>query len=130
MKDSAQPIPGPEAGALGQIGALDEHGNLRIEGTVSGPVCHSGSITVGPHGSVFGKISAPTITIAGEVQGDLHAEALIRVETTGRVRGDLHAPRIAIDTGGRVKGRFVMRSHQEAAQELGETAVNRLLSRG
>ena len=101
---------------------------LRIDGDSEGSVRYSGTVVVGPNGSVKGDIHATVIVVEGEVTGDLCAATSLRIGASARVVGDLQAPRVGVARGARLRGRISMRRGLEAATDLDETAVDRVLT--
>ena len=55
----------------------------RIRGRISG----DGDLVI--EGNVEGDIDVGTVTVRGEVDGDIRARGAVRVESGGRVRGDV-----------------------------------------
>ena len=77
----------------------------RIEGTIN---LKTNSVTIGKGGRVKADVNAKTITIEGEMQGDLVAEECIVVKQSGHVQGNLVAPRVILEDGARFKGSIDM----------------------
>lgn len=55
----------------------------RIRGRISG----DGDLVI--EGNVEGDIDVSSVTVRGEVEGDIRARGAVRVEAGGRVRGDV-----------------------------------------
>ncbi len=53
---------------------------------------------------VRGNLSGTSITVAGQVQGDVRGTESVIIEAGARVIGDLFAPRIGVALGALVKG--------------------------
>lgn len=49
-------------------------------------------------------VEAETVSVAGEIVGDVRAGRLVEVHAGGRVRGDITAPEVNVDQGGEVAG--------------------------
>jgi cytoskeletal protein CcmA (bactofilin family) len=101
---------------------------LRIDGRCEGPIHHTATVTIGPHGAVAGAICAAVILVEGEISGNLTATKLLRVAASAKVVGDLCAPRIAVARGARLRGRITMRQGLKPPSDLDESAVDSLLS--
>lgn len=86
------------------IGNVTGSGDVEIRGRVQGSIELNGRVLVSDHGIVQGGIEAMTITVAGEVRGDLIAEDGVFVRASGQVTGNIAAPRVAIEAGARVLG--------------------------
>jgi cytoskeletal protein CcmA (bactofilin family) len=89
------------------IGNLGGKGDIEIRGTVQGDVRISGRVSVARGGSVLGSIEALQIAVSGTVRGDLSAGDTIVIEASGDVEGNLQGPRVAMETGARVRGMVV-----------------------
>jgi len=112
---SAPPAPAPSAASRGR--AANIGGSLFIKGEVSG----SEDLTVEGHiegkidlkdhhlaiaqsGRVSAEIHAKTVTVHGEVTGNVHADEKVEIAEGGRLVGDLCAPRVAISDGAQFRG--------------------------
>lgn len=83
--------------------------DLVIEGRVEGKVeLKQQSVTVGQSGRVKADVFARTITVEGEVKGNLVADEQITVRRTGQVQGNLTAPRVSLEDGAKFKGSIDM----------------------
>lgn len=63
-----------------------------------------GDILVDKRGHVRACIKAGTLTVKGQVQGDVWARGLVKISKTGRFVGALTAPRLQIEDGAVVEG--------------------------
>jgi len=90
-------------------GDLTGEEDLVIEGRVEGKVdLKQQTVTVGQSGRVKADIFARTITVEGEVRGNLVADEQITVRRTGQVQGNLTAPRVSLEDGAKFKGSIDM----------------------
>ena len=99
--------------ALGQSirieGTLTGNEDLTINGTVTGTVQVNGhALKIGTNGKVEAALYAKSVTVEGQVTGNISADDKIQITPTGSVAGDLRAPRIALDDGAQFKGRVEM----------------------
>jgi len=96
-------------------GDLSGEEDLVIEGRVEGKVdLKQQSVTVGPSGRVKADIFGRTITVEGEVRGNLVADEQITVRRTGQVHGNLTAPRVSLEDGAKFKGSIDMEPKGES----------------
>ncbi len=86
------------------IGNVSGHGDLEIRGKVQGSIELIGRVLIAEGGIVLGNIEAGTITVSGEVRGDLSASDGIVIQASGEVEGNLLAPRVGVEPGARVRG--------------------------
>ncbi|HVB85792.1 MAG TPA: polymer-forming cytoskeletal protein [Candidatus Dormibacteraeota bacterium] len=87
-------------------GEISGNSDLYIEGQATGKIRITGAkVTVGPQGKVQADIEAREIAVNGEVQGNLKADAKMRLGASCNVEGALSAPSIGIDDGARFRGK-------------------------
>ena len=96
---------GPDTSVRGTL-AGDE--DLVIEGRVEGTVNIAADVVIALRGVVEASVEAESITVHGQVFGDLVATRGISVEKTARIQGSLTAPRIVISEGAYVRGSIDM----------------------
>ena len=86
-------------------GKLSGEEDVLILGRVDGRIDFKHhSVTVGKKGRVKANISAKTVSVEGEVHGDVYGEAKIIVRPSGSIEGDLRAPRVNLTDGAKFKG--------------------------
>lgn len=83
--------------------------DLVIQGTVEGTIdLTDHEMTVGETGKVKADIKGKTITINGEVTGDVTGGEKVIISKTGRVRGNIVSPRVMLEDGAVFKGSIDM----------------------
>jgi cytoskeletal protein CcmA (bactofilin family) len=83
--------------------------NLDINGEVKGSIVQSShDVDIGESGKVSANISAKTVKIAGEVEGDIAGSEKVLISKTGRVRGNIVAPRVQLEDGAQFRGSIDM----------------------
>lgn len=98
--------------------------DLVIDGEVHGKVrLSSGRVTVGSAGRVQAEIEAREIVVEGTVQGNLKAAESVRLGPAGRVTGSVLTPRIAIDDGGRLRGKVETTTPGTRSRETSPTTT-------
>lgn len=81
-------------------------GDLVIDGKVEGTIELGGhSLTIGEGAAVTANLVAKTVTISGEVKGNVTGNAAVELRATGIVEGDITAPRFAMEDGAILHGR-------------------------
>ncbi|MDX1382051.1 MAG: polymer-forming cytoskeletal protein [Thermoanaerobaculia bacterium] len=104
---------GPSIALRGDVTGEED---LIIEGRVEGKVLlKKNSVTVGRNGRVKADVFAKTITVEGELEGDLSGHEEVIIRQSGKVRGNIHAPRVTLDSGCRFQGSIDM--EQALAQQ-------------
>ena len=83
--------------------------NLVIDGHIDGTIdLSSHELSVGQSGKVNADITAKTVRIDGEVQGDISGHEKVTISKTGNVRGNIVAPRVTLEDGAKFKGSIDM----------------------
>lgn len=90
-------------------GELNGTEDLSIEGKFEGKVTlRDHQLTVGANGRIKGEIFAKSVTVIGEVDGNIVADDKVEVAATGSMKGDLTAPRVLLADGAQFKGSIDM----------------------
>jgi len=109
--ESGSTIIGPSLSFKGEITGEED---LTVEGQVEGTIdLKKNHVTIGRTGRIKADIYGRSITIEGEVQGNLFGEERIALQQSGRVRGDMRAPAITIEDGAKFEGSIAMDSKDE-----------------
>ena len=83
--------------------------DLIVEGKVAGKITvPAHTVTIGAAGHVKAQVRARSITIEGEVEGDLVAEEEVVIRPSGSVVGNIVSPRVTLESGCRFKGSIDM----------------------
>ena len=99
-------------------GELTGNEDLTIEGKVEGKIdLKEHNLTIGPNGRIEAEVTAQTVLVQGEVNGNVTARERVELADTGRVRGDIVSPRIVIADGARFKGSVDMSGGHEEKTE-------------
>ena len=99
-------IIGPSITIKGDVTGEED---LLIQGRVEGKVdLAQHNVTVGANGRIKANIFGRSVTVEGEVEGDLHAEEQIAIRKSARVHGNVSAPRVTIEDGAMFKGSIEM----------------------
>ena len=86
-------------------GKIEGEGDVRIEGRFEGDVNVQGDLIIEPGAHISGEIRAKTVTIGGEVEGNISAAAQVRLLESGQLIGDLKAPSLTVAAGSRMRGK-------------------------
>ena len=107
-------------------GEISGEEDLIIQGRVEGKIdLKKNNITVDKSGSIKGDIYGKSITIEGEVEGNLFGEKRIVLQPSGVVRGDMRAPAIHLEEGAKFKGNIDMEAWDEKQSTLKEVPLAR-----
>jgi len=97
--------------------------DLVVEGRIAGTVTlPKHKVTVGETGHLKARVVAESITIQGEVEGDLIAEEEVVLRPSGSVVGNIIAPRVSLEKGCRFKGSIDMEQSAKAPKKQTRSA--------
>ncbi len=114
-------IIGPSITIKGDVTGEED---LVIQGRVEGKVdLAQHNVTVGSNGRIKANIFGRSVTVEGEVEGDLHAEEQIAIRKSGKVRGNVSAPRVTIEDGAMFKGAIDMERKAAPKPVVGPTGA-------
>lgn len=85
-------------------GSIDSKGNARIDGKVEGTIRIAGDLVIGQSAVLQANIEAQTISVAGEVRGNVKAKDLLELASSSRLYGDINTKQLKIDQGARFVG--------------------------
>lgn len=103
-------------GSLFIKGEVSGSEDMTVEGRVEGKIhLKDHNITIAQNGRVNAEIHARSVTVHGELTGNVHADEKIEISETGRLTGDLFAPRVAISDGAQFRGSVDMGKSSAAA---------------
>lgn len=102
-------------------GELSGSEDLTIEGKVEGKIdLKDHVLTVGSNGRIKAQVSAKSIVVFGQVNGNLAATEKVDIKENGSVEGDIVSPRVAIADGSHFRGSIDM-------QKKDTSSVDRVL---
>ena len=97
---------GPSIAIKGDVTGEED---LIIEGRIEGKILlKANSVTIGRNGRVKANVYANSITVEGEVEGDLIGKDEVVIRQSGKVKGNVAAPRVVLDSGARFQGSIDM----------------------
>jgi cytoskeletal protein CcmA (bactofilin family) len=78
---------------------------VRIDGTLKGEVVATSVLIVGEEGVVDASVQVGSLVVLGRVVGDVVAEDLVEIKSTGTLDGDISSERLMVEDGGVFRGR-------------------------
>lgn len=106
---------------LSLVGDLETDGTLRLDGTLRGSIRRADVVVLGPAARVEGNIAAREVIVAGAVLGNIDAVERVELQPSALVTGDIETATVLIQEGGAVRGRLVVRAHEERARLMQPT---------
>ncbi|HVR30796.1 MAG TPA: polymer-forming cytoskeletal protein [Thermoanaerobaculia bacterium] len=105
---------GPSIAIKGDVTGEED---LIVEGRIEGKILlKSNSVTIGRNGRVKANVYANSITVEGEVEGDLIGKDEVVIRQSGKVKGNVAAPRVVLDSGARFQGSIDMEPSGQQGQ--------------
>jgi cytoskeletal protein CcmA (bactofilin family) len=125
-REPATPPRGREPATIGPSiwirGDLSGEEDIIVQGRVEGTISlQQNNVTVGKEGRIKANIRARSVTVDGQVDGNLFGEEQVVVRRSARVQGDITTNRVALEDGCKFKGAIDM-SGKRADQEPGTPA--------
>ncbi len=80
-------------------GKLTFEGTVRIDGKFTGEIFTKDNLVIGEGAKVSAEITAGSVTVSGEVAGNVRSTNSIELLRTARVKGNLETPSLMIEKG-------------------------------
>ncbi|MCH5275952.1 MAG: polymer-forming cytoskeletal protein [Lachnospiraceae bacterium] len=93
-------------------GDFSSGGSVRLDGVVEGNVKVGGYLLVGVSGKIHGDVEAASVSIGGEVTGNVEAPEKAELTSTARVIGDIRTGVIVIDEKAIFQGKCDMNQEE------------------
>ncbi len=85
-------------------GEISTESSLRVDGTVKGKIICKNTLTIGETGRVEGEIQAANAIVGGKIQGKIHVNQKLVLESKSSLIGELKASKLIIDEGAVFQG--------------------------
>lgn len=86
-------------------------GGLRIDGEIKGDIStphdHDGTLVIGEHARIDGKLTAPNLLINGTLTGPTISTEFVELQSRARITGNIYYKGIAMHPGAAVDGKLV-----------------------
>ena len=89
-------------------GTVRAKSDVRASGRIVGTLEVEGKTMIAEEGEVEGEIIATNVEIAGQVQGEIHAEERLVLKSTARVDGTIETDRLVVEEGAEFTGECEM----------------------
>ena len=96
MNEEAKTIIGEDVEISGNIKC---ESNIQINGKLNGDLNCGGQAMIGNTSAIKGNMSIETISIMGQVNGNITAKDKIELKSTARLHGDIRAKRLTVEDG-------------------------------
>ncbi len=105
-------------------GSFLSKGNARIDGQIEGTISIVGDLAIGQNAILKANIEAHTISIAGEVHGNIKSKNLLELSSSARVYGDINTGELKIDQGARFIGTSADETNSNGNNVLNPNSVS------
>ena len=85
-------------------GKIEGVGHVRMAGRFKGDVNVDGDLTIDPGAKITGSVRASTVTVGGELEGNIDSASRVELLSTGVLTGDLKAGSLTVASGSRMRG--------------------------
>lgn len=107
-------------------GTYKSENSIRIRGTVQGEIESQRSIMVEASANVTAKVTAASVTIAGQVNGQIFCSGRVEIRPSGRVIGEINAGTLIMQEGAFFEGHLKMGGRgSQSSSSTPETAASR-----
>src|SRR5262249_45310015 len=100
-------------------GNLQFKGGLRIDGHVKGNVTagaeQSATLVISEQARIDGEIHVSHVVVNGSVNGPIHANDFLELQSKAKVTGDIHYKTLEMHLGAAVQGKLLLLAGGEAA---------------
>jgi len=81
------------------VGSLKSASSVQVEGRLGGDLTCAGFAHIGPGAVIRGNISAESVTLSGQVSGNITARERVDLKQAARAVGDIKAKRLVVEDG-------------------------------
>ncbi|MGZ3573580.1 MAG: bactofilin family protein [Gemmatimonadaceae bacterium] len=85
-------------------GKIEGTGHVRMAGRFKGDVNVDGDLTIEPGAKITGSVHAHTVTVGGELEGNIEGASRVELLASGVLNGDLKAGSLTVASGSRMRG--------------------------
>ena len=103
------------SGEITITGKIDGAGHVRLLGRFEGDVHIQGDLTVEAGAKLTGGVRARSVTIGGEIEGNIEGAESVEILSTGILNGDLAAGTLTVASGSRMRGRVEFGWNEESS---------------
>ena len=86
-------------------GKIEGAGHVRLAGRFKGDVHVRGNLAIEPGATLTGGVRANTVTIGGQLEGNIDGATRVELLETGILTGDLSADSLTVAAGSRMRGK-------------------------
>jgi len=80
-------------------GSIKSNKNIQFDGKLNGDMICNGAAVIGQTASIKGNITVDSVTVLGQINGNLTAKDRIELKSAARINGDIKAKRLTVEDG-------------------------------
>jgi cytoskeletal protein CcmA (bactofilin family) len=103
------------AGDVEIVGSVKAAGGMQFDGKLSGDLTCGGSVSIGPTAAVKGNMTVESVTLSGQLDGNIAARDRIELKSTAKVTGDIKSKRLTVEDGVTFTGKVEVNPGTQAA---------------
>jgi cytoskeletal protein CcmA (bactofilin family) len=73
--------------------------DIQIDGKLNGDLACSGNAVIGPSAVIKGTVAVDSISVRGQVHGNVTAKDRIELKSTAKINGDIKSKRLTVEDG-------------------------------
>lgn len=89
-------------------GTLHSDSDITIDGKLTGEIKTRGNVVIGPNALIKADITADSVSVAGQLKGNIDAVGETSIANTGKVQGNIVTNLLSVASGGVFLGRSSM----------------------
>jgi len=91
---------------------LNVKGTLRVDGRIDGKL-NAECLILGETAVVKSEVTAQKIIVGGKIEGNLRAQEILEIKSTGKVLGDIFTNKFSVTEGGELNGKIEMKKDEK-----------------
>ncbi|MFH1263268.1 MAG: polymer-forming cytoskeletal protein [Pseudomonadota bacterium] len=104
-------------------GKLTFEGTVRIDGKFKGEIYSDANLVIGESGKVEANINVGSISISGDVKGNITARTKVEIHPPAVVHGNIQTPSLIIEEGSLFEGNCLMEKTASTTKKVRTEAV-------
>jgi len=81
------------------VGSIKSASSIQIDGKLSGDLTCSGNAIIGASAHIKGNLSVDSVTVHGQINGNINAKDRIELKSTANLNGDIRGKRLSVEDG-------------------------------
>jgi len=81
------------------VGSIKCTSHVRLDGKLNGDLSCNGNGVIGQTANIKGNLSVDSVSVSGQVNGNITAKDRIELKSSARINGDIRAKRLTVEDG-------------------------------